>query len=255
MNKKTYFKKMHPQTPSLFSLKEQYLMGRTARGQNLCFAQLPQSVRRELRTDNLHLMAGMRFTEANGFPVLRQYNGEIDFQLYSYKDRRKHKHGKWAVHFFQPDSTYCKAVTTGIETTTFVLRECDAVFAPDFSLYVDAPEFVNKQNIFRSRFAAAWWQSCGYNVIQTASWGNANSLKYCFEGLAEHSVTAVCGIGHDHRRGARLLWEYAVRRLIEEKSPTTLIIYGGNAETLPELGVPVKHYPDFITTNLRTIQK
>ncbi len=91
----------------------------------------------------------------------------------------------------------------------------------------------------------------GFNVIQTASWGDANSLKYCFEGLAEHSVTAVCGIGHDHCPQARHLWQYALKELVAEKSPTKLIVYGGKQDSIPELGIPVVYIEDFITKRFR----
>lgn len=118
-------------------------------------------------------------------------------------------------------------------------------------MYVDAPTFINKLNIFRSRFAAAYWQSCGYNVIQTASWGNADSLAYAFEGLAEHSITAVSGRGHDICEASKRLWHYAINKLIEQKSPTKIIVYGGKEDGLSNLGVPVIFIEDFIAKHFR----
>jgi len=89
-------------------------------------------------------------------------------------------------------------------------------------------------------------------VIQTASWGDANSLKYAFEGLAEHSVTAICGIGHDFCGAARRLWIYSVKTLIEMKSPTKLIVYGGKTNSLPDFGTPVIFVEDYITKQFRS---
>ena len=88
-------------------------------------------------------------------------------------------------------------------------------------------------------------------MIQTASWADANSLKYAFEGLAENSVTAVCGIGHDFCESARRLWFYAIKKLIEEKSPTILVVYGGKTDSFPDFGVPVIFIEDFITKRFR----
>ena len=224
----------------------------TKRGKSRLLNELSDNIQRIMTCDNRHLAHDMRFTDENHFPILSAYNPDsLDFDLFSYKDRNKHKEGRWAIHFFQNDYTFFKAVTERLEVTTSTLINCDVLFAPDFSLYVDGPVFMNMQNVFRSRFAAAYWQLLGLNVIQTASWGDANSFRYCFEGLAEHSVTAVCGIGHDYCLKAKLLWQYAVQRLIEEKSPTKLIVYGGEKKKLPDLGIPVFYFEDYITKNFR----
>ncbi len=220
--------------------------------------QFAPSLQRKMKCDNMHLMPGMTFTEENGFPQLMP-NPTTDItgiDLYSYSNRNKHKGDDWGIHFFSSDPTFKRAVTTNLERTTCSIINCKVVFAPDFSLYVDVPTpFINKQNIYRSRFAAAYWQRCGLNVIQTASWGDANSLKYAFEGLAENSITAVCGIGHDFCKSAQTLWSYAVFKLIESKKPSKLIIYGGKRDALPDFGLPVQYIEDFITKHFRNYEK
>ena len=112
--------------------------------------------------------------------------------------------------------------------------------------------WVNRDSVYHSRFITAYWQKCGYQVIPTASWGDANSFKYCFEGLPEHSVIAVCGIGHDQDKSRKTLWHIAVHRLIAEKKPTALVIYGGKQEDYQQLPVKVKYIPDFINQHFRT---
>ena len=80
--------------------------------------------------------------------------------------------------------------------------------------------WVNRDSVYHSRFITAYWQKCGYQVIPTASWGDANSFKYCFEGLPEHSVIAVCGIGHDQDKSRKTLWHIDSRE--EADSPCHL---------------------------------
>ncbi len=252
MRKGNCLKKTGGISPSLFPAKARYLLDHTNTGANIFFRTLPQNVQRKLKCDNMHLIGDMRFTEENGMPILSPYDSEhFDFELYSYNERNKHGKTPWAVHFFQHDYTFLKAVTERLERTTRALYDCSVIFAPDCSLYVDAPTFINKLNIFRSRFAAAYWQSCGYNVIQTASWGNADSLAYAFEGLAEHSITAVSGRGHDICEASKRLWHYAISKLIEQKSPTKIIVYGGKEDGLSNLGVPVIFIEDFIAKHFR----
>lgn len=238
---------------SLFSKKDDYLMTHTERGQNILFQQLPTHIKRKMKCDNLHLIGNMQFTPKYGMPILQTYNPIIpEIEWFSYTDRHKHGKSPWGIHFFLHDYKFLKAVTDNLEVTTRAICNCDYVISPDCSLYVDLPTpFYNIQNIYRSRFAAAYWQSCGINVIQSASWGDAASLSYCFEGLAENSITAVGGIGHDHCASARRLWEYAINKLIDEKNPTMLIVYGGNRGHMPDFGINTLYVNDFINTHFR----
>jgi hypothetical protein len=68
---------------------------------------------------------------------------------------------------------------------------------PDHSIFVDVPDVVNMYNVYKSRFAGAYWQHCGYNVIPTLTYGNADSFRYCFDGFPERSVVALGCLGID----------------------------------------------------------
>lgn len=165
----------------------------------------------------------------------------------------KQSNGKdTALHFFLDDYKFCK-IWDNLELITSKIQKFAYVFAPDYSLYVDAPsKQMNIQNVYRSRFIAAYWQKCGLQVIPVASWGDANSLKYCFEGLPEKSIIAVCGIGHSFCQAADILWHHAVKQLIAQKQPTRLIVYGGKyPDSLSSL-LPVTYIPDHITKNFRS---
>lgn len=188
--------------------------------------------------------------------IIKENNLEdFDFVLYPYSQRPNYDSNsskKRGIHFFQYDYKQIGALTTNLERTTRILYNYDIVFGPDMSQFVDTPTpFINKQNIFRSRFATALWQHYGFNVVQTASWGDANSLKYAFEGLAKHSTTAVCGIGHDFCKSAQTLWNYSVNKLIHDLEPTSLIIYGGNKNNIQDFGIPTIFIEDYITKNFR----
>ncbi len=243
--------------PSLFSLRELYLLNHTRTGLRNDFLKLSQHRRNILKCSNIHLMEKMRFTEAMGIPILAPNNASVtDIELYSYSNRNKHNKNPWGIHFFQHDYTFINAITTNLEKTTKSIINCNLIFAPDLSLYVNLPtEFVNIEHIYLSRFAAAYWQLCGLNVIQTASWGNANSFKYAFEGLAENSTTAVCGIGHNFCKSAKKLWNCAIEKLIEQKSPTELIVYGGKQNDIPNFGIPIQFIKDNINKYFRSYDK
>ncbi len=236
---------------SLFSLKEQYLLTHDNKGREFTLCILSKALQRKLTYNNLHLSAGMRFTEENGIPIVESYTGTVDFDVYPFTEKNKHIGSSSALHFFLDDYKFHSAITRNLEATTYSIIDYGYVFAPDCSLYVDVPKQVNLQAIYLSRFAAAYWQICGINVIPVASWGNVSSLSYCFEGLPKHSVIAICGIGHEHSKGAKSLWLYAVHKLIEILKPTILIVFGGSEKDTIGLPVSVKHIPDFIHKNFR----
>lgn len=212
---------------------------------------IPQRKRRKVIYENMHLMEGMTFTSHNQFPQLDPYIGNVDFEAIPYTERRKHNGANQALHFFLDDYRFRDAIWYNLEHTTYSIRDFQYLFTPDLSLWVDLPtDFCNKENLYRTRFVGAYWQKCGYNVIPTASWGNMDSFKYCFEGLPDNSVMAVSGMGHHHCTSAKKLWFYALRELERQKSPILILIYG-KEEDIPGLTTPIKFIPCFISKRLR----
>jgi hypothetical protein len=235
----------------LFSKKELYVMEHNEKGKSRRTDKIPERHRRKMIYENMHLMKGMSFTSSNHFPQLAPYNGNVEFEVIPYSDRKKYDGRNQALHFFLDDYRFRDAIWCNLDYTTYSIRNYDYYFTPDLSLWVDLPtDFCNKENIYRTRFVGAYWQLCGYNVIPTASWGNADSFKYCFEGLPENSVIAVGGMGHHHCRAAESLWHYALQELERQKHPTLILIYG-DEEDLSYLATPVKFIPCFISKRLR----
>ena len=113
---------------------------------------------------------------------------------------------------------------------------------------------MNRFNLYKTRFIGAYWQYLGFNVIPTVTWGNANSFTYCLKGIPEESVLGVCGVGKSHCRSANELWNYGIQRVIEEKRPRLLYIYGNPTDSL-DITVPYRIIPDFITSRFRKDEK
>lgn len=234
---------------SLFTKKELWKMAHDARGNSHFLKTIPATQRRKIMDDNMHLMTGMTFK--NGYPVLKPYNGSVQFTPVAYTDRTSKPHENEILHFFLDDYRFRNAVWYNLEYTTYVISPYNFVFSPDLSLWRNLrTEFFNKKNIFRTRFVGAYWQICGFNVIPTASWGGLESFSYCFTGLPEESVIAVSAMGARKDRQAFDLWCYGIERLINEKNPTLILIYGEKFE-IPGLNVPVQFLPTFVSKHFR----
>lgn len=239
--------------PSLFSNKDIYKLEHKANGRSRKIDALPNTSKRKIIYDNMHLLDSIKFTSDGTFPLMEKYVGKIDFDYIAYTERNKHDGTGQALHFFLDDYKFREAVWRKLEYTTMSVCKFDAIVTPDLSLWRDLPtNFYNYQNVYRNRFIGAYWQHCGFNVIPCASWGDLASFKYCFKGLPDDSVIAVSGMGNRKNKDSYNRWCYGVRRLEEEKKPRLILVYGPEIE-IPHISTKVQFIPDFITSKLRLL--
>ena len=228
-------------------------MSHDERGNSYYLKSLPEKKRRKIVDDNMHLIKGMEFRD--GFPVIKPYNGLVDLIPVAYSEKSTHPKDNAVLHFFVDDFRFRDAVWFNLEYTTVSIAPFNYVFTPDLTLWRNLPtEYYNYKNIYRTRFVGAYWQMCGFNVIPTASWGGLESFSYCFNGLPEGSVIAVSAMGVKRDAECLKLWCYGVKRLIEEKNPSFLLIYGEEFE-MPNISVPFKFLTAFVTKRFRNGNK
>ena len=133
------------------------------------------------------------------------------------------------------------------EFYTYALKKSHPnLIAPDFSQYADQSKALNVFNLYKNRFITAYWQQNGLNVIPSASWGNADSFEYCFEGLPQNSVIFVGALGVKHDKDCVKLWRYGIEELERQLHPTMILIYGNDVEP-PQIDTPVKCYESFLS--------
>ena len=152
--------------------------------------------------------------------------------------------------FFEDDYKFYRATWDCLDVTTYKLLPYTTLLTPDHSLYVDLPDAYNIEMIYKSRFAGAFWTNCGFERIPTASWGNAGSFRYCFRGLPQSSVIAVCGMGIDWCIGARELWYMGMREMEQQLSPTHIIVYGEERD-VPGVTTDITFIPPYIKSKLQ----
>lgn len=238
---------------SLFSKKENYAFSCTHTGKLWQMMSLSKSERRKKELHNLHLMEGMSFTQNYGFPIIEPYKGTIspmEMKYVPFSTRNDVEVSQnVTVTFFEDDYKFVYSTWNNLDRTTYKLRVYNTLLTPDHSLYVDMPDAFNIYQVYCSRFAGAYWQNCGFNVIPTASWGSVDTFKYCFLGLPHNSVIAVCGIGVDWCAAAQELWCMAIRELILQLSPTLIIVYG-KERIISGVSTPILFIPPFYKSKL-----
>ena len=230
---------IHTSHKYLFPDKVMYELSCTSSGKLRYDKSIKTFQRKKQVVNNLHLTNGLSFTDKS-FAMLQPYNGPVDFDICPYCKYRKSSGSNTALHFFQDDYTF-KTLWDNLETASYKFRKFDYIFTPDYSMYLDAPDHINRDAVYKNRAVGAiWQQKFGFNVIPTFSFGPASSFSYCFDGLPEYSVLAVehSSVGHTYPQ--RKLFQKAIETVVSTKHPTTLIVYGFPLDFDPK--VPVKYF-------------
>lgn len=69
------------------------------------------------------------------------------------------------------------------------------VCSPDFSLYTNWNDNLNRWNHYRKQWIGSYLQSEGATVIPTVCWSNTLSYDYCFDGIQRGSMVALSVVG------------------------------------------------------------
>ncbi len=128
------------------------------------------------------------------FPTIKKQDIDIaQIKFLSYLDAKKDAQENLdkTIHFFTYDWKFEK-VYENAEEELQKLSQYFAVLSPDFSLFTNMPLALQIESVFKNRWCGAFWQSKGLKVIPTVSWGDERSFDFCFDGVEEGSIVAVC---------------------------------------------------------------
>lgn len=203
------------------------------------------SLKRKMRILNKHLLpSGTPREGLFQLPKVLPFVGDVPDVFIPYSAKVCYNSEFKGVYCHIDDCGFNTTWTRPIPALRKVQHYMVAV-APDNTLWVDGNICENIEQIRRSRTIQRFWQNNGVSTIQTASWGDAESIKsYAFDGLAEDSWTA---IGHQRigNKCEQRLFRYGVSALVEKKKPCGLIVFGAPLDFDP--GVPVIYKPSFIS--------
>lgn len=150
------------------------------------------------------------------------------------------------LHFYSDDYQF-ERVWAKPEVYLELLEQFAFVVEPDFSMYLDFPEPLQKWNHYRNQLLGAWWQARGLTVIPSASWADAASFAWTFEGLPEHSTVAISTVGCVKGRELYGYFMDGVRELFRQKQPTGLLVYGKLTPDIEQVckdaGIKYKNFP------------
>ena len=91
-----------------------------------------------------------------------------------------------ACHFFIDDYQF-ERVWASPRRHLADLRGFACVLTPDFSLYMDMPDPMQRWNVYRARALGAFWQREGLCVVPALTWAQPETYAYAFAGLPRRS--------------------------------------------------------------------
>jgi len=132
---------------------------------------------------------------------------------------------KAIVHFFEHDYLI-ERFWNSPRKYLKMLKKCEAVMGPDYSLYYDMPDEVNLWNIFRIKLCSFIMQMNGIKVIPNLSVCLPKLYDKVFEGIEPGGTYVVSNVRAFSNYFTIHEWYKFVSEVIERLHPQTLIIYG-----------------------------
>lgn len=172
-----------------------------------------------------------RSTGKYEFPIIKKQDidvSKIKFLSFTSAKINDFENKDKTIHFFTYDwlfeNVYKKA---GEEIEK--LSQYYALLSPDFSLFTNMPLALQIESVFKNRWCGAYWQSKGLKVIPTVSWGDERSFHFCFDGIEEGSIVAVCTY---YRENCEEEFMLGYNEMMKRIKPSLVICYDEPFESM-----------------------
>ena len=165
------------------------------------------------------------------FPIIKKQEinvDEIEFLSYINTKNNDSENKNKTIHFYTYDWKFEK-VFENPEEEFEKLKQYKYILSPDFSLFTNMPLALQIANVFKNRWCGAYWQSKGLKVIPTVSWGDEKSFDFCFEGIEQGSVVAVCTY---YRENCEEEFVFGYNKMLEIIKPSVVICYDEPFKTM-----------------------
>lgn len=159
-------------------------------------------------------------------PIVPSYNNDIpnDFIPFDKLLTCKHRENV-GVHFYVSDNGINRFINNPYRYL-YLLRQHPCVIAPDCSIYSNMWRAVNVGKVFLARNTNCFLVENHVKTIPCFTYATIDTIDLALLGIPKGSVVAVGNhtIGRSHV--CQEITEYAIKRLVEEKQPSKLLVYG-----------------------------
>ena len=128
-------------------------------------------------------------------------------------------------HFFIDDYQFERVWNTPARYIP-LLKRCEGVIGPDFSMYSNMSRAQIIWNCYRNRVITFWLQKNGIPAIPVLEWSSIADFDFCFDGIPAGSVVAIGLYGCLENGIKRFSLLQGFYRACELVRPKTVIAYG-----------------------------
>ena len=171
-------------------------------------------------------------------PIIKKQDIDVDkIQFLSYTNTKLNdtENLDKTVHFFTYDWKFEK-VYEKAQTEVEKLSQYYCLLSPDFSIFTNMPLALQIESVFKNRWCGAYWQSQGLKVIPTVSWGDKNSFEFCFDGVEQGAIVAVCAY---YRENCEEEFMLGYNEMLEKIKPSMVLCYD---EPFPKMTGNIKEF-------------
>ncbi len=172
---------------------------------------------------NLHLLDALSVGR-HGMPTL-EAEEVLPTRLRSFTTCPRCTDQGAGVHFFLDDYRF-EAVWRDPMRYVSMLERFGCVLTPDYSVYIDMPEPIQRYNAYRGRAVGKLWQDAGLIVVPTLTWGEPNTYDWCFEGLPKNATVALSTVGLMKDKGGVDLFRAGANEAMKRLEPSIVLAYG-----------------------------
>lgn len=203
----------------------------------------PKEALRTAREYNLDLVSAADCAPNTGMPILEAVDVKPErMRPINYaRTLSKHPEPGTYLHFYRDDyqfERYWSAPKRYVE----LLKRFAGCIEPDYSVYLDMPEPMQRWNVYRSAALAQYWQRQGITVVPNLTWAGPDTFSWCFDAIPRGSTVAVSARGVRGKSQAERLWCVGLSEAIRQCEPTRILLYGSPPKDADFGGIEVVRY-------------
>jgi len=195
---------------------------------------------------NTKLFRSITYRNKHGTPILKAYKGTCPAHLVAANVAAGGKKQRVApqlvtqrsgfAHFYLDDYQFERFWNFPIRYVDY-LSTFKGALSPDFSVYSDYPEDIQRMNVYRNRALGAYWDMCNIPVIPSISWNLPKSFQWCFDAVEPEGIVSISTVGSLRTSELKRMLIMGYTEMVSRLAPITVIIYGRYPSELDDFGV------------------
>ena len=129
--------------------------------------------------------------------------------------------GSKNIHCYTEDYRF-EIVWRKSELSLKRVLDLNFVIAPDFTVYNDAPEIINRWQLYRSLSVFSYWQNMGVKVIPSINWVSPSQIQKDIDLYPKFSIISVRCPGKNYLES----WQEGAEEIIKIIKPKVVLHFG-----------------------------